>query len=457
MQRTQSAADVFFQGFSDLLNQCLKVEPEDNILVIYDEAFHRFLPSLQTLLIEQRLHAAFLNIPKEYQFALISWSGGPDNALEMSRCLESACGEANIILNCLDGDLATAAVRRAILERFRPYGCRFAHIPGLSEDILEILTRSPIEQIVKDAEILAWALGEAQSAVLVSYTADGSRHELTMHLDGWENEPLMSPGVIFRDSWGNIPPGEVFCCPDPSRVNGTVYINGSVPRHRLEPQESGTITFRGGRVIDAHPPNSRVAQFIIQQQQVAAARKDPNWNIFAELGIGLNPAVTSLTGNSLLDEKALGTVHVAIGDNHAFGHNIKSHIHADMVTMSPDLILDGIPLIQRGKLRLDTWQRYRKEQRHEFPQLDRRARLTLRAPKLVLEEDFVKRKLWSGGRVGYVVMADNARVFPFQQIAEELPEGAVKTYGQLKANILHRELDTALGMLLHYCILRLEH
>jgi hypothetical protein len=461
MQESGRAAsqsqDIPSRGFFDLLNKCLKVEPEDNILVIYDEAFHRFLPPLQRLLIEQHLYAAFLNIPKQYQHAMISWSGGPDNVLEVSRCLESACGEANIILNCLDGDIATAAVRRAILERFRPHGCRFAHIPGLSEEILEILTRSPIEQIVKNAETLAWALGEAQSAVLVSYAPDGRRHELSMHLDGWENEPLMSPGLIFRDSWGNIPPGEVFCCPDPTRVNGTVHINGSVPGHRLEPQESGTITFRDGRVIRTDPADSRVAQFIAEQRQVAATRNDPNWDNFAELGIGLNPAVESLTGNPLLDEKALGTVHIAIGDNHAFGHNVKSYIHADMVTISPDLVLNGVNLIERGKLRLDIWQRLRTEQRHEPPQFDRRTKLTLRAPRLVLEDGFAKRKLWSGGRVGYVVMVDNAHAYPFQQIADELPEVTIKTYGQLKANILHRELDTALSMLHHYGILRSEH
>jgi hypothetical protein len=99
-QRERAAGgsqDVLFRGFSDLLNQCLKVEPEDNILVIYDEAFHRFLPPLQRLFIVQHLHAALLNIPKDYQHAMISWSGGPDKVLEVSRCLEGACGEANII------------------------------------------------------------------------------------------------------------------------------------------------------------------------------------------------------------------------------------------------------------------------------------------------------------------------------------------------------------------------
>jgi leucyl aminopeptidase (aminopeptidase T) len=60
--------------------------------------------------------------------------------------------------------------------------------------------------------------------------------------------------------------------------------------------------------------------------------RDRNWNTFAELGIGLNPAITILTGNSLFDEKAKGTIHIALGDNHAFGHHVESQFHDDLVT-----------------------------------------------------------------------------------------------------------------------------
>lgn len=43
----------------------------------------------------------------------------------------------------------------------------------------------------------------------------------------------------------------------------------------------------------------------------------------AELGIGTNIGASSLTGNVLLDEKIAGTVHIAIGDNHAIGRTSK--------------------------------------------------------------------------------------------------------------------------------------
>jgi leucyl aminopeptidase (aminopeptidase T) len=79
-----------------------------------------------------------------------------------------------------------------------------------------------------------------------------------------------------------------------------------------------------------------------------AQNGDDNWNTFAELGIGLNPKITDLTGNSLFDEKAIKTLHIAIGDNSVFGDDISSFIHADLVTRRPSLVLDGHVVMDRG-------------------------------------------------------------------------------------------------------------
>ncbi len=57
------------------------------------------------------------------------------------------------------------------------------------------------------------------------------------------------------------------------------------------------------------------------RQQVEEAAEDAGdvaYNL-AELGIGTNVGVTELVGSVLLDEKAAGTVHIAIGDNAGIG------------------------------------------------------------------------------------------------------------------------------------------
>jgi leucyl aminopeptidase (aminopeptidase T) len=61
----------------------------------------------------------------------------------------------------------------------------------------------------------------------------------------------------------------------------------------------------------------------------------------AELGIGTNVAVTDLVGSVLLDEKAAGTVHVAIGDNAGIGGETEAPIHSDGVIRNPTVYADG--------------------------------------------------------------------------------------------------------------------
>ena len=66
-------------------------------------------------------------------------------------------------------------------------------------------------------------------------------------------------------------------------------------------------------------------------------------NVIAELGIGLNEAVTP-RGHVMLDEKAAGTAHVAIGNNRGLGGDNEASIHVDCVFSRPALEVDGRPI-----------------------------------------------------------------------------------------------------------------
>jgi len=69
----------------------------------------------------------------------------------------------------------------------------------------------------------------------------------------------------------------------------------------------------------------------------------------AELGIGTNYDM-KLTGYRIYDEKALGTAHIAIGNNVHLGGVNKASIHWDFVLYSPSIEVDGMPLMEKGKL-----------------------------------------------------------------------------------------------------------
>jgi leucyl aminopeptidase (aminopeptidase T) len=70
--------------------------------------------------------------------------------------------------------------------------------------------------------------------------------------------------------------------------------------------------------------------------------------LLAEIGIGTHPTAR-LTGAILEDEKILGTVHLAFGNNVGFGGSNDVAIHVDGLILKPTLVTDaGDAIIEAG-------------------------------------------------------------------------------------------------------------
>ena len=69
----------------------------------------------------------------------------------------------------------------------------------------------------------------------------------------------------------------------------------------------------------------------------------------AELGVGTNDAA-KIIGNILEDEKVMGTVHIALGNNMSMGGTFDVPIHLDGIIKDPTLELDGKVIMDSGKL-----------------------------------------------------------------------------------------------------------
>lgn len=452
--------DAVPRGFGILLDECVKARADEEVLVVYDESVQRFVHVLTDALLERSLHATFLFVPKTYQFAMMERvrRGGQDNDVPLPKLVGNAFSDASVVLTMLDGDLATSRVRGAMLSIRRERGCRCAHIPGLSRAVLEVLSESPIDEIFRHSELLAWALGEAETGELVSFTARGERHSLTLQLDGWRCDPLMSPGVIFPDTWGNVPPGETFFCPDSyAQIGGSICLNGSIPGHALRDGEEAVLEFREGRLVRWRPANSPVAAFLEQRQQVAQRRGDDDWNAFAELGIGLNPAVRKLTGNSLFDEKAAGTVHVAIGDNSIFDGPLTSELHADMVVVRPTLVLDRHTVICDGDICLQTLLEWRTNTRAAPIVLNEKHRLEIDRAHCEVRDNRLFRRLARTDRVGYVEIGTDsvsrAAATLVKKLRTEEPM-LVPLFTHALSSLHLPEPERVLGLLHHYDILK---
>jgi 2,5-dihydroxypyridine 5,6-dioxygenase len=69
------------------------------------------------------------------------------------------------------------------------------------------------------------------------------------------------------------------------------------------------------------------------------------------MGIGMNPKCR-FVGLMLEDEGVLGSIHIGTGTSITLGGTVKARSHYDLIMSKPTLELDGVILVQEGKLKL---------------------------------------------------------------------------------------------------------
>jgi len=141
---------------------------------------------------------------------------------------------------------------------------------------------------------------------------------------------------------GNIPAGEVYIPPRGLEgVEGTVIIDGSVrcDDGTIKLKEPMTLVIAKGRIIKIEgDPNGLLEKTLVRRED--RAKFPERVRLIGELGIGINPGAV-LVGSSILDEKVLGTAHIAIGSNYWFGGDIRTVVHIDQVFLNPQIFVDG--------------------------------------------------------------------------------------------------------------------
>jgi hypothetical protein len=136
-----------------------------------------------------------------------------------------------------------------------------------------------------------------------------------------------------------VPGGEVYVAPNETSANGVLVVEEfrdyKIRNLRLHFSEGKIVSFKAKKGND-------VFGDLLDK---AEGDKDR----IAEFGIGINHGM-KLTGYRICDEKALGTVHIAIGNNIHLGGINKSSIHWDFVLRNPSIEVDDRLLMKKGKL-----------------------------------------------------------------------------------------------------------
>jgi hypothetical protein len=223
-----------------------------------------------------------------------------------------------------------AATRFKLLEAVTSHGGRQILSGFVDPELLAGALSEPVPDLAEPARRL---LGEIDGAETVRIRGRAGT-DLTLRIAGrpWKTDATaLEPGEA-----ANYPGGEIFVAPREDGADGVLVADLTVP-YTVEGMvdEPVVMRFERGRVTSIE--GGRAAELLRE----IVERAGPGGNVIAELGIGLNHAIRP-SGHVMLDEKAGGTAHIAIGRNTgAYGGANEATIHIDCVFSGPELEADG--------------------------------------------------------------------------------------------------------------------
>jgi aminopeptidase len=202
---------------------------------------------------------------------------------------------------------------------------KMGHMPGITEAMMLGSVNVNYVEMKNAGELLLKFLKDAKQ---IHITTD----EGTDLVLGIEGRSFVSDVGVKPGEMCNLPCGEIYCAPLETESNGVVVFNASVG-------DIGILStplkayLENGRVIKFDSEDEKLVQKISRLQNI-----DEDSMVIGELGIGINPKAC-ITGNMLEDEKALGTAHLAFGNNADFpgGGNNNSKIHRDYLFYRPTI------------------------------------------------------------------------------------------------------------------------
>jgi leucyl aminopeptidase (aminopeptidase T) len=296
------------------VEQCMGLRPDESCLIVTDDERQAIAEALYTVARETSEDVAMIRYPP-----------GDQHGEEPPTPVSTAMTGADVILAPTTKSLSHTTARMQANEE----GARVATLPGITDGVFLMGLQADYESILKECGRVIDAVSYADEIRVTS--PQGT--DITFYPG--DREWLEDTGIVSQPGqMTNLPAGEVFVSPE--SADGTVVVDGTMmPHGKLDEGQEIEFTVEDGQVTE-------IADDALRAEVEDAAEKvgDAAYNL-AELGIGTNLAVSDLIGSVLLDEKAGGTVHVAIGDDHGIGGDVEAPIHLDGILREPTVYANG--------------------------------------------------------------------------------------------------------------------
>ena len=314
-QIEQTASDANLREAAETaLTQCLDLGREETCLIVTDDKRER---------IGETLYAEASKLTDDP--VIVRYPPGPQHGAEPPEPVASALSAADVFLAPTTKSISHTRARGDACEN----GARGATLPGITESVFVTGLDADYDAIADHSESLHEHVVDADEIRVTS--PQGT--DITVGIG--DREWLLDTGIVHdAGGFSNLPAGEIFVSPE--SANGTYVVDGTMrPHGLLDEGQQLRFEVENGYVTDISDDDIR------DQIETAAEEAGRDAYNLAELGIGTNVGVDELVGSVLLDEKAAGTVHIAIGDNAAIGGETDAPLHLDGILREPTVYADG--------------------------------------------------------------------------------------------------------------------
>lgn len=304
------------------IRDCMGAHPGERVLVVTDEPMRQIGFALQRAARDLGLEVLLVEmLPRR--------SNGEEPPAEVAALMK----QADIVLCPTSKSLTHTDSRRAASA----VGARVATLPGVTEEIMVRCMNADYHEIAARTYRLCERLDRTK---IVRVTAPGGT-DLTMPIAG--RQAHASSG-LFRDrgQWGNLPTGESYLAPLEGLSSGVLVVDGSMAGVGVVGQPLRIVVEKGyATEITGGPEADALIALLAPHGRDART--------VAEFGIGTNDKA-KLTGVILEDEKVMGTIHVAFGDNKSMGGTVRVASHLDGLVKRPTVWFDDEKVMEDGRL-----------------------------------------------------------------------------------------------------------
>lgn len=257
------------------------------------------------------------------------WAG--DDPTEV---IDGALERASLVIGVTHFSLGHSPT---VKDRLADGSIRFVSMPGVdAEQMLTGANSADYDEVQRIGEALQKVVAKGSEIHVTTELGTDFRGDISGMPAKIDAAMAREPGQI-----GCFPGGEVFQAPRDGSVNGRIVVDRTIAMIGVleapvtyEVRDGYAESISGG--ADAEKLRGLIEGI-------------ENANHVGECAFGLNPKA-GITGNVSEDKKAWGTIHVALGDNIMYGGSTPSEIHIDGVISRPTVEIDGVKVVEDGKI-----------------------------------------------------------------------------------------------------------